>query len=118
MATRDHGGWLNQEGNGVLIAWMGLLNGDDGRPISLGDFADFCIQFAGTFGAGGTIVFEGSNDGVSYFTLNDAQAAAISKTAAALEQVVEFPRYVRPRVTAGDGTTNLACHLYTRRARI
>lgn len=100
-----------------LVVWTGLLNGDQGSPWEVGDFADYTIQIVGIFGAGGTIVFEGSNDGTTYFTLNDVQAAAISKTTAALEQVAEAPRYVRPSVTAGDGSTSLTCTLYARRGR-
>lgn len=104
--------------NVALVSWSGLLNTDDGRAWLAEDFADMCIQVAGTFGVGGTVVFEGSNDGSNWFTLNDAQGTAVSKTAAAIEQVVEAPRFVRPRVTAGDGTTNLVAVLYARRGRI
>jgi hypothetical protein len=106
-------------GNCRVATWTGLTfaTTDDGQPFETGDFADSCVQIGGTFGAGGTVVFEGSNDGVTYFTLNDVQAAAISKTAAAIEQVAEAPRYVRPRVTAGDGTTSLTVVFYARRGR-
>lgn len=117
MATRNY--TIEQDANTQTIAWSGLLNGDDGVPIEAKDFADYCIQFSGTFGAGGTILWEGSNlSGTGFATLNDAQAAAISKTAAALEQGVEFPRYMRPRVSAGDGTTNLVATMFARRGRI
>lgn len=97
--------------------WTGLLNGDDGQPFEAGDYGDASVQVGGTFGVGGTIVWEGSNDGTTYFTLNDVQASAISKTAAAIEQVAEVCRYVRPRVTAGDGSTSLTVTLYARRGR-
>lgn len=100
-----------------LVTWTGLLNGDDGSPFEAYDFGDQSIQFGGTFGTGGTIVWEGSNDGVTYFTLTDVQTTAISKTAAALEQVTEATRYVRPRVTGGDGSTSLVATLYCRRGR-
>lgn len=99
-------------GESSLVTWTGLLNGDDGTPVQLGAYSDRSVQFGGTFGAGGTIVLEGSNDGTTYFTLTDPQGSAISKGSASLEGVVEPTRYVRPRVTAGDGTTNLACYLF------
>ncbi len=99
-------------GESSLVSWTGLLNGDDGEPVQLGAYSDRSVQFVGTFGAGGTIVFEGSNDGTNYVTLTDPQGSAISKGAASLEGIVEPTRYVRPRVTAGDGTTNLQCHLF------
>jgi hypothetical protein len=103
--------------NAQLAVWTGLLNGDGGQPLEALDFADSSIQVGGTFGAGGTIVWQGSNDGVTYFTLTDAQTTAISKTANAIEQVAEVVRFVRPLVTAGDGTTNLVATLYARRGR-
>lgn len=103
--------------NSRAVVWTGLLNGDDGQPFETGDWADYCVQFGGTFGAGGTILLEGSNDGTTYFTLTDIQASAISKAAASIEQVAEAPRYVRPRVSAGDGTTSLTCTIYARRGR-
>lgn len=101
--------------NVVLITWTGLLNGDDGEPVELVDFADCSIEFGGVFGVGGTIVLEGGNS-QAYFTLSDAQTNPISKTGAALEQVAEVCRYMRPRVTGGDGTTAMIAALYARRS--
>ena len=98
-----------------VLSWTGLLNGDDGAPVEMPGSADRSIQFLGTFGAGGTIVLEGSNDGTNYVTLTDPQGNAISKTAAAIEAVLELTRWVRPRVTAGDGTTALEAHLLVKR---
>jgi hypothetical protein len=103
--------------NTELGVWTGLLNGDDGEKLQPFDYSDCTIQFDGTFGAGGTIVWQGSNDGTTWFTLTDAQTTAISKTAAAIEQVAEVSLYVRPLVTAGDGTTNLNARFYARRGR-
>lgn len=97
------------------ITWSGLLNGDDGDPVEMAGSNDRSIQFTGTFGTGGTIVFEGSNDGVNWVTLSDPQGNTISKTSASLEAILELTRYVRPRVTAGDGTTNLTAILLVRR---
>ena len=98
-----------------LAVWATLLNGDDGAPFEFVDWADRTIQVFGTFGAGGTVVLEGSNDGVNYSTLTDSNGVAMSYTAAAVKQINEAPRYVRPRVTAGDGTTALTFSLTARR---
>lgn len=99
-------------GESCVVSWTGLLNGDDGAPIQLGAYSDRSVQFTGTFGVGGTIVLEGSNDGTNYVVLTDPQGNGISKTSASIEAVSEPSRYVRPRVTAGDGTTALQCHLF------
>jgi hypothetical protein len=75
---------------------------------------DRCIQFDGTFGVGGTIIPEGSNDVTNagtFFGLRDPTHTLISKTAAGLEQILEITNWARPRVTAGDGTTNLTARL-------
>ena len=90
-----------------ISTWTGLLNGDSGDPILMPGSSVRSIQFSGTFGAGGTIVLQGSNDNSNWFTLTDFQGNAISKTSAALENVEELTLYVRPNVTAGDGTTSL-----------
>lgn len=86
-----------------------------GAPINLTEFADRSLQITGTFGSGGTIVWEGSNDGTNYVTLTDPQGNAISKTAAAIEAVTEVTQWARPRVTAGDGTTDLDVTVLCRR---
>lgn len=100
----------------ALVTWGGLLNGDDGSPVDLLDYPDRTVQFVGTFGAGGSVTFEGTNDGTNWAPLTDPQGTAITKTAAGLEAVTEVPRYVRPRVTAGDGTTTLQALLLARKA--
>jgi hypothetical protein len=70
---------------------------------------------SGTFGTGGSISLKGSNDGTNYFVLTDQGATAITKTAAGISAVAEKPLFVRPEVTAGDGTTALACRVVMRK---
>ena len=74
------------------------------------------VQVTGTFGAGGSISVQGSNDGTNYAILKNAQGTAATFTAAGIQQIVELPRYMRPLVTAGDGTTSLTATLVARRA--
>src|SRR5574343_930143 len=88
--------------------WLLLTATDDtGSPLLIDRRTDRSVQVSGTFGAGGTLVIEGSNDGTNYYTLNDLQGTALSFTSARLEGISEMPLYIRPRVTAGDGTTSL-----------
>ena len=101
----------------TLVTWSGLLNGDDGARVTLSDFPDRTVQIVGTFGAGGSVNFEGSNNGTDWAVLTDPQGNLITKTAAAMEFVTETPRYVRPRVTGGDGTTDLSVILFARTPR-
>jgi len=98
---------------GVLYTWTGLLNGDVGEAIEAHEMGDRTVTFDGpTFGTGGMIKLRGSNDGANYYDMTDPQGNAISKTAAGVEIVAERPRYMRPEVTAGDGTTSLTCRLF------
>jgi hypothetical protein len=93
----------------------------DGAPVSYHGTADRTVQVDGTFGAGGTIVIQGSNDlsnPTNWFTLtNPLGAAALSLTAAALKLIGESPVWIRPLVTGGDGTTSLNVRLCVRRNR-
>ena len=109
-----------------IVTWTGLLNGDDGAPFVSPNRADKSVQVIGTFGAGGNARIEGSNKqaysmtpgvsgggtltgltGTDYATLNDPQGNVLDFTATKIEQVLEAPNAIRPRITAGDGTTSL-----------
>lgn len=98
-----------------IVQWTGLLNGDDGAPVELATHADRSMQITGTFGVGGNVIVEGSNDGTNYAQLSTPASVAIAFTAAGIKGILELPRYIRPRVTAGDGTTTLVATLLVRR---
>lgn len=98
-----------------LVTWSALANNDDGAPVDWVDFADRCFQVTGTFGASGSITMQGSNDGANWSALSDPQGNALTFTSSKIEQALELPRYVRPLVTAGDGTTNLVVTLCMRK---
>lgn len=94
------------DGSSKLIAWTGGATADGAGPaVEFPEWADNCVQIIGTIG-GATIVVEGSNDGTNYNTLNNAQGAALSFTALtdAMKQIVERPRYIRPKITGGVAT--------------
>lgn len=98
-----------------LIRWSGILNGDDGSPMAVASYSDKTMQIFGTFGSGGSVTLQGSNDprvetdpsNAVWFSLVDPQGNAITKTAASGEAILENPFWIRPVCTAGDGTTNL-----------
>lgn len=94
----------------VKITWGPLANGDVGAGESLSGFDNVTFQVKGTFGAGGSINMEGSNDsGTTYHILNDTRGEgnALTLTAADTRRINERPQQLRPNVTAGDGTTAL-----------
>jgi hypothetical protein len=71
-------------------------------------FPDRTVQVTGTFGVGGSVAMEGSNDGgTTWGLLKDAYGVDIALTTAVCRAIGDNPMLIRPRVTAGDGTTNL-----------
>lgn len=88
-------------GNNVAVyTWAAIPADSSGTPVSGPGYTDRSFQVSGPFG-GATVVIEGSNDGVNYFTLHDPFANALSFTAAALAEVTEMALWMRPRVIGG-----------------
>jgi hypothetical protein len=93
----------SKDGSAMLVKYDNLDELDTTpAPFEWVEWADKSVQVIGNFNAG-TIVIEGSNDGVNWATLTDPQGNALSKTTAFIEQILEATRYVRPRVSAGAG---------------
>lgn len=88
----------------------------DGSPIAWVQWADRSVQVLGTFGTGGTLTIEGSNDGgTTWATLSDPQGNALTIQAAKIEAITEICELVRPRVSVADGTTDLDVYFVLRR---
>lgn len=94
---------------------VGAAQSFAGGVQDLAGFSDRSIIVTGTFGAGGTVLWEGSNDGVTYVTLTDPQGNTLSITTAGAKAVTEAVIFARPRITAGDGTTSLSVAAFCRR---
>ena len=89
--------------------WTPLGNADSGTPEELAGLPYKSVQFAGTFG-GATAVLEGSDDGVTYFTLVGASPTGgadvlISTTSAQRFDFLDVPNFIRPRTSGGAGTS-------------
>lgn len=105
------------DGSCRLVSWTGGATADGAATaVELTEFADNCMQAIGTIG-GATLVLEGSNDGTNWETLNNAQGGALSFTAltSTIKQIVERPRYIRPKLTGGTAT-GIGVYLVMRRA--
>ena len=105
------------DGSSRLISWTGGATADGAAtPVELPEWADNCVQIIGTIG-GATITIEGSNDGTNYETLNNAQGGALSFVAltSTIKQIVERPRYIRPKITGG-AASGIGVYLLMRRA--
>ena len=91
-----------------VITWTPLAVGDVGEQVEMTGAADRSVQVFGTFGVGGTVLFEGSNDGQNWSTLNTPQGTPVAFTSSKILGVLELSRFVRPRVSIGDGTTSVS----------
>lgn len=112
MATRTPTTSNQASRNGAVkwAQWTGLLNGDTGAPVSAAEWSGKTFHAFGTFGAGGTVIIEGSNDidaPTNWAPVSNWQGTNLSATGAALLTARDMPMWVRPRVSAGDGTTSL-----------
>lgn len=94
----------------VLVIDYTLAQAETGAQAEEPEHSDMSVQVGGTFG-GGTVVLEGSNDGTTFHILTDPLGNNASFTSADLMQIIETCRYVRPRVTGGNGTTAITVHL-------
>lgn len=104
----------NNDNSIIVVQWASMANGDTGAPAKFPQHADRTIQVTGTFGAGGNLRWQGSNDETNYATLNDPQGNALDITSAKIEAVSELTLIARPNVTAGDGTTSLTVTMLAR----
>lgn len=102
-----------------VVSWAGLLNGDVGAGHIVADAADIlALILSGTLGAGGTVTWQGSLDNVNWFALSSkiGTPAAVAQTALLTPAMIqERPIYIRPNVTAGDGTTTLVAQINAQR---
>lgn len=97
-----------------VITWV-LANGDTGQPFRPSNLRDSVGQIFGTFGTGGSVTMQGSNDprvitdpsNAVWVTVQDSLGNAWTKTSAGGDNLLENYIYFRPHCTAGDGTTAL-----------
>ena len=102
--------------------WADMANGDTGTFVILPRHGDKSVHAYGTFGAGGTVTFRGSNETPAteanasiVHSPSETNLTLTATAGAGLKQVLEAPYSVSPKVTAGDGTTSLTVLLCVRR---
>lgn len=101
----------------VIKQWanMTFSGSDVGDNLEIPEYADRSVQVIGTPGAGGTVIIEGSNNGTDYAVLKDHLGNNLSFTAADIRSIDQIVRFIRPRVTGGDGTTSFTVIVLVRR---
>lgn len=105
-----------------IVTWSGLLNGDYGAAVAIPAYADRSIQVLGTLGVGGNVRVHGTNKAApdetadaDWAVLTDPQGNDLNLAALKIESVTEPVLWIRPKVTAGDGTTAFTVILVLRK---
>ena len=88
--------------------WQPMSNGDVGLVQSGPNLPDKTVSIGGVFGAAGSVSIEGDNiDGARGIILKDVNGNPCTFTTSATVAISPAPAFMRPRVTAGDGTTSM-----------
>ena len=82
------------------ILWETLTQADTATGVAASGKG--AVMVTGTFG-GATVVFQASNDNVTWWNLKDTSGTAISLTAAGGADFETNARYIRPSATGGTG---------------
>lgn len=101
----------------VIATYEHMAITDVGPGIEFYAYADRSVQVFGTFGAGGSVLIEGSNDGEHWSALADPQGSPLVFNTAKIEAVLECTRHLRPVVAAGDETTDITVLVFGRNTK-
>lgn len=106
---------MNFNGGVVVATWAPMAYGTPGGPVEAANFVLNSVQIIGTFGVGGSVQIEGSNDGTNWAILPDINDDPAVLTGAGVIFFNESTVYVRANVTVGDGTTAISAIASLRR---
>lgn len=98
-----------------FVTITGTKNGDVSPAFVLRGYTNATMTVSGTFGVGGAITVQGSNDGLTFENMevyDMTTNANVSTITAAGNYALgslsgAIPAYLQLAVTAGDGTTSL-----------
>lgn len=80
--------------NVITATWSALAGSENGDAATISRWQDKTVQCTGTFTS---ITIQGSNDGVNYGTLSDAQGVDLAITVAnEVRTILENPLFIRP----------------------
>lgn len=103
MATVNHSTEEIKRQKMETIKWKAMACGDVGDAYQIPWWAtSMTVQVEGTFNTQ-TLTLQGSNDKSNYHALTDPQGNNIAFSAAGLEVVEEYPRYIQPSFSGSTG---------------
>jgi hypothetical protein len=95
--------------------WANMMLGDVGAPIGFDIIpgSQISVNTTGTLGANGSVAIENSLDGQTNYT--PSVIPIVGDILAPLIPPMNWPRFVRPHVVAGDNTTDITTILVCNR---
>ena len=85
------------------VTWVNLLLNDDGAAVGVSEFSDKTVQVLGVLGTT-VATLEGSMNGIAWSDLTLDGVNPI--VGLGMFYVWENPKFIRPKNTGGDGTTD------------
>lgn len=110
MATADIAASHKRLSHGVVeMRWTFTAVTGVGFAMNAPELSDKTVHVAGPTGGTTQVVIEGTSDdtptGTSWTTLEDPQGNDLDFTNAAMEAILDNPRYIRARVPVATGPT-------------
>ncbi len=101
------------------VVWVLTTANTDGAPLEFTEWADRTFQFgnSGDTLGGAVGAVEGSNDGVTWYTLSNAAGATPATFSAfGIKTIIELPQFMRPNLTTPGAGASITVTLIARRA--
>jgi hypothetical protein len=93
--------------NYYKVIWSDLLDGEKGAPAAIDGITSMSFAASGDFGDGGYVPIEGSDDGISYSALLDAEDNPILLDSTAVFTSTDVRANIRAGTVVGDADTDL-----------
>jgi hypothetical protein len=99
----------------IVVTWPNIPNGNQGDPFEVSGFLLGSVDWQGTIGAGFSARLEGTDNPNGAPAVWGAIPNWTTTVAGLLVPSADtypvFVRFVRPNITAGDGTTSMTARL-------
>jgi hypothetical protein len=100
--------------NFKVCFWEGVRPNAPGVPVVCDQRIPHSVQVHGEFGAGGSVVIEGSIDGEKWESIDQSPGFPLNFTIEGLEKVGTCPLWIRPRAE-GSSVTKINVYLLMRK---